>query len=936
MGMDKLHKMGCRIGCLLLAGILLFGSGCTRRFFRDRADNEVERILAHKNRFPQWQIENWHVYPNPQARFADDSNPDRPPMPPDDPAARMTAPNPQRPGPGGVRWMEGTGYLDLLARWDAENRAIRREQVVADLFGDMPMEEVRRIAAMQEEKPGDGEEGPAPKEETPVNGAFLLRLDQAVELGLINNREYQSRRENLYLSALPVTLERFAFSTQFFALEQAVRQQTGRDSVSGQTNQWRLDGATGFSKLFPNGALLLLAWANRTVVNLTGSGPHTISISDLDLDIVQPLLRGGGRAVTLEPLTQAERDLLYDIRSYARFRKEFFQHITGGGDLFQTGAGLGRIGGGSQTPGTTRLNSGNPAAPRILPGGAGALALATGSQAPSEGYLPTLLRQAFLGTEKKNVATLEYFLNLFRSFEEGGDISSLQVGQVELNLLQARAAVLQRQQDLRDSLDRFKLQLGVPTPLPLELDDQPLRPVARQLERFEEVIDQNEKLIARMGKFDSPTETKELRGRLLDLFTNSAYVRPARQFRKLLPVRWAEWEKLDAKGLERKLEETRQARRKLLERQTDLQAIGQDLSGLEKEELIRLDRQVFLGDFERVLRRYEGESWKAKATPREQAIEQASQFRDVRVLFVLILQEAGNERLEGIRRSWPNLPPILVEGQDLLEGVGEKDADAYLEKAYEVVVRTALANRLDLMNARAQVVDAWRQVAVFANSLLGTFTVGYHMDTSTPADLARPLAFGGSRTRHQLFLNGELPLVRLAERNAYRASLIGFQRARRALMAAEDVVAGQVRTELRQLRVLAENFRIQQQAVELQYLQVESSLETFRAPAEPRATATGGNAASAAALTNQLLQAQTRLPAVQNQLFTIWVNYQIQRQQLFLDLEMLPLDFRGVWIDEFAPRPLGIRVAPGSETDLPADLHRARLVPPTAIGSTVP
>jgi hypothetical protein len=35
-------------------------------------------------------------------------------------------------------------------------------------------------------------------------------------------------------------------------------------------------------------------------------------------------------------------------------------------------------------------------------------------------------------------------------------------------------------------------------------------------------------------------------------------------------------------------------------------------------------------------------------------------------------------------------------------------------------------------------------------------------------------------------------------------------------------------------------------------------------------------------------------------LYTTWVTYQTVRWQLYRDLEMMPLDFRGVWIDDIA------------------------------------
>src|SRR5262249_25574784 len=142
----------------------------------------------------------------------------------------------------------------------------------------------------------------------------------------------------LYLTALPVTLERFAFAAQFFAAEEAVREWAGTKTAQGHHNDWRLNSNAGFAKLFSTGALLLFNFANQTVFNLTGTGRSTVSQSTITLDVIQPLLRGGGRAVALEPLTQAERNLLYQIRNFARFRKTFYVAIAGGGGGSITGA----------------------------------------------------------------------------------------------------------------------------------------------------------------------------------------------------------------------------------------------------------------------------------------------------------------------------------------------------------------------------------------------------------------------------------------------------------------------------------------------------------------------------------------------------------------------------------------------------------------------
>jgi len=152
---------------LALAGVLL-GSGCTRPFYRKGADKEVSEVLANKDKFAEWKIDNWHVYPDPRARYADNSDPDHPAKPPDDPASYCMSPNPQKAGKPGVERIEGNGYLELLANWDKENR----EQLKQDLAAENPQEPATADAG--ERKPGDLTIGlpPEPKEAAKVLDAL--------------------------------------------------------------------------------------------------------------------------------------------------------------------------------------------------------------------------------------------------------------------------------------------------------------------------------------------------------------------------------------------------------------------------------------------------------------------------------------------------------------------------------------------------------------------------------------------------------------------------------------------------------------------------------------------------------------------------------------------------------------------------------------------
>jgi hypothetical protein len=793
----------------LLAGVALL-SGCTRCYYRNRADKEVNHILKKKDQFPYWQIEQYHVYPDPRARFGDPTNPDKPPMPPDDLAAKVLSP-------------EGDGWLQLMALWDAANRAARAEQ--PDEAAANPLDWL----------PGPrNAEAEAEESSTRLPG-YLLNLEQSSALGLINSREFQTRRENLYLTALPVTLERFAFIPHFFAVGTALREYSGRETPEGLHNRWDLSSAAGLTQFFPTGAMLLFQIANRTVVEMAGNFvPHTRSESILTLDVLQPFLRGGGFAVNMEPLTQAERDLLYEMRRYARFRKEFFVALAGGGNLA----------GGADVPrGFESVN------------------LTLGVFPSTEGYLPTLLRQSQLLIEQQNVAALEIFLRMFRDIEEGGDIAPLQVGQVEQDLLRGQSTVLQRDADYRDSLDRFKLLLGVPPGVGLELDESPLRDLTRQLQRFAELLSQSEAARNEALQLDAPDAAGRIRQQLRRIYANTALVQGTR-FQKEFPATWARWERVPAAGipgvprrplavagmlaavplgplaaspwlalrpdvptLAERLHDLAEERRRLLDLETDLEQKGADLSETDRRRLEQVNVEIAVGQFEQLLRDYERQPWLAETDRERQQRRRAAQFRELVNRFVLVLGEARDQRFAQLRKNWPELLPSLVDGVDV---VGQD-----LDVALDTVARAALVNRFDLMNQHGLLVDAWRKIAVAANALLGVFNVRYHLDSFTPIDQAQPLNFGGSRNRHQLFLDGELPLVRLPERNVYRATLIAYQRQRRDLMAAEDRVAADVRSELRQLRVLAQNYKIQQRAVEVAYDQVESSLETFLAPPQP-------------------------------------------------------------------------------------------------------
>ncbi len=168
----------------------------------------------------------------------------------------------------------------------------------------------------------DGTE-PSPNDiSTPraLPGGTILTLPQAVEFATDHNRIYELEKENLYIKALELRLARHQFEPILFG-SGAAEYIKSRESEAIEER-----GSLGVQKLFATGAQIgvnvTLAWLDILSGDARGGLSKVLTIS-----AAQPLLRGSDPNVVLENLTQAERDLLYEVRSFNRFRKEFVVSI---------------------------------------------------------------------------------------------------------------------------------------------------------------------------------------------------------------------------------------------------------------------------------------------------------------------------------------------------------------------------------------------------------------------------------------------------------------------------------------------------------------------------------------------------------------------------------------------------------------------------------
>jgi len=148
----------------------------------------------------------------------------------------------------------------------------------------------------------------------------VLTLPQAVALATAYNRQYQSQREDLYIKALDLRLTRHEFETQFFGGLSTGYNADRNDSAVG------VEAKAGFNRLLAGGTRISTQIAAAWVEVLTGNLKSGLA-SILSVTVAQPLLRGSDRAIVLEGLTQAERDTLYQVRAFNRFRQTFVVSI---------------------------------------------------------------------------------------------------------------------------------------------------------------------------------------------------------------------------------------------------------------------------------------------------------------------------------------------------------------------------------------------------------------------------------------------------------------------------------------------------------------------------------------------------------------------------------------------------------------------------------
>lgn len=278
-----------------------------------------------------------------------------------------------------------------------------------------PEARLREKLMIEQRLPGRGAAGGVAE----LSGAaepMDMSLAEALRIGAAYSREYRTRKESIFRSALKLDVESEEFRNSWAGVV------SGQYREDRSSDPARRDVGGSFQpalqRLFATGASVTtrLAFDLTRLLTLDRDTAYGILA---DASVTVPLLQGAGRGIVLEPLTQAERNVVYAFYDFERYKKTF----------------------------AARLAS---------------------------DYMNVLERAQQIRNAEDNYNRLLLSTSRAERMAESGRLPATQVDQTRQDLLRARERLISSQQSHQNALDSFKLSIGLPTDALIRLDTNEL------------------------------------------------------------------------------------------------------------------------------------------------------------------------------------------------------------------------------------------------------------------------------------------------------------------------------------------------------------------------------------------------------------------------------------------------------------------------------
>jgi len=290
--------------------------------------------------------------------------------------------------------------------------------------------------------------GPAATGPVPVIGPEVqITLLQALQIAARNNRGYQSAKETVFTTALGLDLESQEFRNTYAGLLSGAlsHDESGLRPVGGAKES----GSVSWSRRFRSGAALT-GRLGVDLVRLLTRGYDSSTGIFADASISVPLLRGAGRDIVTEPVTQAQRNVIYSLYTLERHKRTL------------------------------------------------AVRVATD-------YLGVLQQADQVKNATENLQRLSKAAERASRLGEAGRLPKTQVNQARQDELRARERVITARNGYQGRLDAMKITLGLPTDARIVLDRKELTSLVDQakMATAEEDADAVERSSKR-GKLELP------------------------------------------------------------------------------------------------------------------------------------------------------------------------------------------------------------------------------------------------------------------------------------------------------------------------------------------------------------------------------------------------------------------------------------------------
>ena len=903
----------------------LMVSGCSRSFWRSQADFDAYNLLSQKQFDPQWVLPRTSVEPDPRSRFYDPDDKDAPPLPPDDPSA--------------ARYMEWVNGMRGYKSWHKFGQLMSVENpqwmasfgVAPDTFHDSyQLSDGVTVGTDPTALPTEASMRVVPTIEN-------LTLAQTIELASIHSRDYQTQLENLYLSALQLSLDQFQFNVRYLVGKAPVTPSAtlpgaavpsgilNNSTIPGTSNALGLNSTGGVSQVLPTGGQWIVGLANNTLWIFSG-GQNTTSQSLLSYSLVQPLLSGAGRKFFLENLTFSERSVLYNVRTLARYRRLFFADAvvnSSGGSNSSPSAISATSAAAVSNPAVISTNAGVNVAAGTTVG----TTVASVSAQPA-GYYGLLFQMQQVLNQHENVEYLRVqaerlkelvaqtpFRRLDRGTLPDGIVFPAQLAQKidytpEIRRLRWRDPNVMSDRE-RDELLALSDDVAYQTAI-REIFVQ-LRVGITTLD-YLQVVTQltNAEINERRLKFAFDDEIDQFKFFLgipidMQVTIDRSMLKPfeltdpglfAIENRLLKFVsRPARLDETDPPVDELKFVVDQFSKLTSIVGSDCVESLVADIRRVEANMSKRLSKLLWDESKEIVSQRFE----------RDTLI-----FTNIRESFndVTGKVSAWNRRLESGEATTKDRQTILVAVKDSREELLQIVQNARVLQSglraelielpefnmtLDEATDTALEHRVDLMNSRARVMDSRRNMEVAANRLEAVLNLVAQGSLNTPPTGNHPLDFRGANSNFQLGLQMTAPLDQMQVRNAYRQSLVNYQQARRAYMLLEDQVKYDIRTSWRQLKMNVVLFETARKALRQASLQLDINVANNLNPKQQVAGQAGTTNLGTTGI--NLLQAVGAVLNSQNNLIQFWALYERNRINIYRDMDIMEIDERGLWVD---------------------------------------